>query len=135
MKKRIILLLAALIPLFCSCNDREFINEFTRDRTVRLEIGGEKVFVYEPLHCQLSYNEQRGEFRSHTDTMLDYFVVRLDNVPFIVGQKTQATVSWSTPEGEKTKEKITLEAVALKGDVLWLCDAGHQTAAVVRLLK
>lgn len=130
-----ILAVAAAALMCCACNRTSSMTTFTADETVRLEIDGEKVFVYSPSTCQLSYNELRCEFRAMTDTMLDYFCLTLKTVPSRVGSTTVASMSWSSPSGERSRNDVTLEAKRIKGDVIWLCDRSQHTAAVVRILK
>ena len=136
MKTRLSILALCLLSL-CAC-DQQGVTElagFITDDTVRLEIDGVRVFTYDEDGCQLAYNEKRCEFRAHTDTMLDYFVVSLSAVPSRIGAKVNATIVWSTDAGEKAKENITLEAKRIKGDVIWLCDASRRNAVVVRVLE
>ena len=130
-----ILTLFSLILLLASCQSKTLPGQFLSDSSVRLEISGTTVFLYDESTCQLSFNEKRRTFRAFTDTMLDYFEVKLDAIPSSVGEKTTAPVIWSTENGEHTKENITLEARGIKGDVIWLCDDGRRTAAVVRVLE
>ena len=121
--------------MYAGCTRSSSLSPFISNDTVRLEIDGHEVFVFDDTFCQLSYNEQRREFRAMTDTMLDYFCITLDEIPARVGNKASATVVWSTPEGERTRNEITLEAKRIKGDIIWLADGKLHTAAVVRVLK
>lgn len=134
-KRPFIILLSALMLCSCDWQGVTDLTQFLSDNTVRLEIDGVRVFSYDDDGCQLAYNERRCEFRAHTDTMLDYFVVDLSEIPSRAGTKVNATVAWSTPNGESTKENITLEAKRISGDVIWLCDAGKRCAAVVKVLE
>ena len=111
------------------------IDSFLTDDTVRLEIDGEKVFVFDENKCQLAYNEKRAVFRANTDTMLHYFELDLDSLPTAEGADITGSVYWSTTNGDRSRNNITLNVKSIKGDIIWLCDAGGQTAAVVRLLK
>lgn len=129
----ILLLTAGL--LLGSCTGTTVVTTFIVDDTVRLEIDGVHVFEYNDNECQLAFNATRCEFRAMKDNMLDYFSVTLDRIPERSGQKANAKVVWSSPDGEKAKKDITLEAKRIKGDVLWLCDAGGHTACVVRVLE
>jgi hypothetical protein len=108
---------------------------FLADDTVRLEIDGTPVFTYDAATCQLSYNEQRREFRAMNDTMLDYFCITLTAIPAREGDMAAASIVWSTPDGERTRNDVTLEAKRIKGDVIWLCNGNRHTAAVVNVLK
>lgn len=136
MNKRPILLLFAAV-LFGAC-DMQGVTElapFMMDNTVRLELDGAKVFIYAEPNCQLAFNERRCEFRAHTDTMLDYFVLKLDAIPGRSGVKVNANLTWSTTKGENTKENITLDVKRISGDVIWLCDAERRIAVVVKVLE
>lgn len=129
--------LLAMGMLFISCSQNGSIDKasFLADNTVRLEINGECQFSYIPGTCQMAYNAKRCEFRVHTDTMLDYFTITLDKVPSNPGTQVQARIAWSTVSGEQTKENITLNAIRVVGDVIWLCDESGRNAAVVRTLE
>lgn len=137
MKVRTLLATLAAILAACACNPggTTSLDAFVKDDTVRLELDGARVFVHDDANCQLSFNRQRGSFRSHTDTMLDYFVVELDAIPQSEGATAVADIYWSSTDGERSRKKVTLEAKRIKGDLIWLCDEGRKTAAVVRVLE
>lgn len=137
MKVRTLLATLAAILAACACNPggTTSLDAFVKDDTVRLELDGARVFVHDDANCQLSFNRQRGSFRSHTDTMLDYFVVELDAIPQSEGATALADIYWSSTDGERSRKKVTLEAKRIKGDLIWLCDEGRKTAAVVRVLE
>ena len=137
MKARLLFAALAAFAAACACspNGTTALDAFVKDETVRLELDGVRVFVHDDTFCQLSFNRQRGSFRSHTDTMLDYFVVELDVIPQAEGDTAVADVYWSSTDGERSRKKITLEAKRIKGDLIWLCDAGRRTAAIVRVLE
>lgn len=127
------ILLAAL--LLAGCNNNTPIGPFVADDAVRLEIDGTTVFRFDDNTCQLSYNEAHCEFGAFTDTMLDYFRITLSEIPDRTGNKVTASITWSTEAGERHKENVTLEAKRIRGDMIWLCDDGRHTAAVVRVLE
>ena len=136
MKSKLLTPLLATLVLLCGCGTGSTsLPAFLEDDTVRLEMDGVKVFSYNEALCQLSYNEQRREVRALTDTMLDYFVLTLDAIPASVGEKTVANILWSVPGGESSRNRITLEAKRIEGDLIWLCDDGRHTAAVDKVLK
>jgi len=132
---RYIFLIITMCLISAACIRTTPLNTFTTDDTIRLEIDGVPVMSYDESKCQLAYNEQRKEFRVMTDTMLEYFCITLSEIPASTGERATATVSWSTAEGERSRNDITLEAKRIKGDVIWLCDSSQHTAAVVRVLK
>ncbi len=136
MKKRHLISILGILFL-CACEPQGVTDlaGFVADDTVRLEIDGERVLSYDPVSCQLAYNEKRCEFRLNTDTMLDYFVLSLSEIPANPKTAVTATITWSTTSGERTKNNITLYAKRIQGDILWLCDDSCRNAAVVRVLE
>lgn len=128
-------ILAMLSLGFCSCQGVTELSSFVLDSTVRLELDGNKVFSYDEADCQLAFNESRCEFRAHSDTMLDYFVLQLSEIPNKTGTAVTANIRWSTLYGESEKENVTLETKRISGDIIWLCDASRHTAVVVRVLE
>lgn len=124
-----------VVLLGTSCIHSTPMEPFLSDNTVRLEIDGAAVFTYDAPTCQLSYNEQHREFRAMNDTMLDYFCITLTAIPQREGDTAVAAIVWSTPDGEHSRNDITLEARRIEGNVIWLCDGRRHTAAVVRVLK
>lgn len=136
MKGRALYTVIAALAFACACTQgTTHLDSFVKDETVRLELDGIKVFVHDDATCQLSFNRQRGSFRAHTDTMLDYFVVELDEIPQSAGAAVAADVFWSSTDGERSRKRITLEAKRIKGDLIWLCDDSRRIAAVVRVLE
>ena len=129
------LALAVLILSACNNNGLTPLAPFVNDDTVRLEIDGVRVFEYSDNTCQLAFNSSRNEFRVHTDTMLDYFIVKLDAVPRSPSTKVKADISWSTDYGVRTRENITLDTKRVRGDVIWLCDESQHNAIVLRILE
>ena len=134
MKKWLIILGLALL---CACTTQGItdLSGFVADDTVRLEVDGERVLVYDPANCQLAYNEKRCEFRLQTDTMLDYFVLTLSEIPNRSSSGVSASITWSSTSGERTKSNIALYVRRINGDVLWLSDESCRYAVVVRVLE
>ena len=135
MKKRLLIIFLATAAMLCSCTGNTVISSFVTDESVRLEIDGARILEFDENNCQLAFNADKCEFRVMTDRMLDYFTVSLDRIPERTGQKAKGTVVWSSPDGEKSRKEITLEAKRIKGDLIWLCDAFGHTACVVRVLE
>ena len=138
MKKNWLILICLCLAAMAACGcsgGSTIIDGFVRDATVRLEVDGEKVFVFDDNNCQLSYNEKRCQFRAHSDTMLNYFCVDMDHIPSRKGESAVADIFWSTVNGERSRNDITLYVRSIEGDVIWLCDSSRHTAAVVRVLK
>lgn len=132
MKNFIFVFVAAL--LLCGCSDRMFTPEFLLDDSVRIE-SGKYVFSYNPLTCQMAFNRGRKEFRVHTDSMSDYFRLVLDRFPTGENEEVTATLlEWTTGTGTNTRKNVTLKAVKLEGDTIWLWYADESVRMTVRYL-
>ena len=136
--KRLSALLACCIAaaFLASCqNGTTPLDEFLADDAVRLVIDGTAVYVFDEDNDQIAYNEQRAVFRANTDTMLNYFELELSALPTDVGQELTGSIAWSSTDGERRRNNITLNVKRIKGDLIWLCDASQRSAAVVKVLK
>lgn len=121
MKSRL-LLISALALTLCSCQQNTFTPEFLEDDTIRMEVGKNAVFTYDPTTCQYAYNTGRCEFRAHTDNVSNYFIVKLDHRPAAENEEVTATyLEWIERRGtDKVKKNVTLQVVKLEGDNIWL---------------
>ncbi|MBO6168919.1 MAG: hypothetical protein J6O51_03000 [Bacteroidales bacterium] len=136
--KRLLHILAcvsAVIALYGCENKNTPLDSFILDETIRLELDGVKVFVYDNNRCQLAFNEQRRLFRANSDTMLNYFELVLDRIPDKEGEDLTGNLWWSTVAGERSRNNITLNVKRIKGDIIWLCDTSQRTAVVIRVLE
>lgn len=131
--KRLLLLLAIAMAAV-SCDDTEFKTGFISYDGIRLEIGGETVFEYDPLTCQLGYNSKKGEFRVHNDEMSEFFSVTLPHLPSVEEEFVTGDISWTTETDVVTKKKVTLETLKIEGDMIWLWNRGSRIAVTVRIL-
>lgn len=127
-----------LIFLLCifvaSCHQEAIDESFLLDDSVRMIYEGREVFRYEALNCQLSFNKENREFCSGTDTMSDYFAVRLNDIPFQTGQTVSGWLEWTTTTSIRTKDNVALEVVRLEGDIVWLWNSSGRTGLVIRVL-
>lgn len=134
MKSRLTLLLAALL-LFSGCNDNQMIEAFSLRDQIRLEVDGVCMFAYTPEKCQLSFNRQNGQFRAHTDSMSDYFIIEdMSDIPTEEGQEIIADIIWTTRNDIMARKKITLKVIRLQGDKVWLWSSYGRIGAELRIL-
>ena len=132
--KRLITILALCLFL-AGCDDSGFKTEFTALDTVRLEVNGSVVFMYDPLTCQLGYDSSKGEFRVHTDDMSDFFTLTLPHLPTSTSEFVNGDISWTTSTSIVSKKNVTLETIRLEGDMIWLWNRGSRIALAVRILN
>lgn len=134
--RRTVEILATLLvtlTLACACHEDEVSSSFLLDKQVRLEIKGYTVFRYDPLSCQLGFCRDKAEFRAHSDNMSDFYTVRLEAMPAVVGEEIAGSISWTTSNDLHNK-KTTFEVSRIEGDLVWLWSASNRIAVVVRVL-
>ena len=135
--KRILSILLAASLICVSCNRTlEPDSSFVAGSGIQLKIAGQVIHTYDPLTWQLGYNPTTREFRACDDGMKNYFFVTCSAVPSSMGQKLDATVTWSS--GSSTQSvKGRFEVAKVEGDTYWLwCgDKKTQTGVTVRVLR
>ena len=130
---RVIFLL--LLVALAGCQDERQRNAFCENEGVRLMVGGSIAFNYEPNTCQLAFSRERREFRAFTDTMSDFFVAELSQLPVNLGQRLTANLVWTTEREVLTRKNLTLEVVRLEGDMVWLWSDAGRIGLTVRILE
>jgi len=128
-------ILTLCLILFCSCDRQSILNDIVSDSTVRLAINGYNVFTYDALTCQMGFCRGKREFRVHTDTMSDYFVITLDKIPVSEGEGVTADITWTSPQDVGIKKNVALETAKVEGDKIWLWNYQARITAVVRILE
>ena len=129
----ILLLLSAL--LLAGCAGNRMRDAFEDGDELRLMVGGQVVFTYEPNTCQLAFSRAQKEFRAHTDNMSDFFVVDFSDIPANEGQSLTADLVWTTEREVLTRKNLTLTVVRSEGDQFWLWSNTGRIGLVVRILE
>lgn len=135
MRKFLMILFTALAAMVSCIRPDTVPDTFLADDCVRLEMNGKELFRYSEDSCQLYFSRSDSGFGAHTDTMSDYFFLRLNGIPSGMDQEFTAYLKWTTSRDEPSKDGITLRVVKLQGDKLWLWDHSGRTGAVVRVLE
>lgn len=126
-------ILALVLAALTGCRTETLSEEFIEDRTPRMEIKGYTTFLYDPLKCQIGFNQDKCEFRVHTDNMSDFFIVRLSEMPSSENQILDGTAQWTTGDDLHNK-KTSFSVLKMDGDRIWLWSAESSIAAVVQIL-
>ena len=134
MRKWAAILATALLCVLSGCRGQEADENFTLDEDIRLEIAGSDKYRFNSYTDQLYFNRGEREFRVGTDTMSDYFTLRVNQIPAEEGQSVTATVTWTTSTSIESRKNVALRAVKLEGDKIWLWDSRSGIGAVVRIL-
>ena len=133
--KRYTHILIAVLLLVSSCDGTHEITNFSDTDAIRLEVAGITQFFYDPITCQMAFNRERGEFRVHTDSMSDYFIIEdMSDIPTEEGQEIVADIIWTTRNDIMARKKITLKVIRLQGDKVWLWSSYGRIGAELRIL-
>ena len=132
--KRTALILLGAVLLLCGCQEERLLSAFSARDGIRLQIGGEEQLAYDPLTCQLAYNPDRREFRVHTDSMSDFFFVTLSSIPVEDGEEVRGNLVYTTRSDIVRKNNITLKAVRLEGDRIWLWSQSGRIGVEIQIL-
>ena len=128
----LLLLCTVLLP---ACGDQRMQSAFSENDDIRLMVGRDIPFVYEPATCQLAFSRDRKEFRAHTDNMSDFYAVRFTELPTIQGQTVTADLTWTTERDVLTRKNLTLEVVRIEGDQFWLWSNSGRIGLCIRILE
>ena len=133
-RPRILPLLFAVL-LLSACADQRMRTAFSENEGVRLMVGRDIPFIYDPATCQLAFSRDLREFRAHTDNMSDFYAVRFTELPTIQGQTVTADLTWTTERDVLTRKNLTLEVVRIEGDQFWLWSNSGRIGLCIRILE
>lgn len=134
MKKALLIMLVAAAAVFQGCHP-DYDPEFLKSNDLHLKVAGQMVLTFNPNGYQLGFNRQKREFVVASDDMSRRYTVTLSAIPTSEGQNVDATVSWTTVKGlSKTEKNITLTALKLEGDRIWLWSRDKSIEVSVRML-
>ena len=118
-----------------ACVDQRTRNAFSENEGVRLMVGRDITFTYDPATCQLAFSRDLREFRAHTDNMSDFFVVTFTELPASFGQFVTADLTWTTERDVLTRKNLTLEVIRVEGDQFWLWSDTGRIGLCMRILE
>lgn len=118
MKRHIIVIIAAL-SLACGCNKVKVDQAFLDSTDLCLIENGRTVHTYDPLTWQVSFSQDKKEFRVFSDTMSDYYVLTCSEVPATVGQEIHANLKWSG-SSIVNRTGLTFSVEKISGGRIWL---------------
>lgn len=139
MRKRSIQLLLLLLlsaPVFPACNRDGFDKSDFDISEACLKVRGSVVFAYTPGSSQMALNRGRKEFRAGTDTMSDYFLLRMSELPRETGQALTGTLQWTTSDDIVNRSGLSFKVERIADDgTVWLWCASQKITVVMRLLN
>ena len=128
----LLLLCTVLLP---ACGDQRMQSAFSENDDIRLMVGRDIPFVYEPATCQLAFSRDSKEFRAHTDNMSDFVVATFSELPDYLGQNVTADLVGTTERDVLTRKNLTLEVIRIEGDRFWLWSRTGKIGLCMRILE
>lgn len=134
--KRLLIIISAAMMLAACHKDSGFDKAQIADPTPRLCVKKKEAFRYDGLKCQMSFNKSLRQFRAGTDTMSDYFIVKMSAVPQSAGQIITADLEWTTPTGVNSQSGVSFEVVQVdSGNNAWLWSSRQDLSVVIKVLQ
>ena len=125
-----------LVLAAAGCNRDGFNKSDLEISDVCLRVKGEEVFGYIPYATQMSLNRGRKEFRAGTDTMSDYFLLKMSELPREHGQVFTGTLQWTTADDIVTRTGLSFKVEKVGDDgTVWLWCAAQKITVVMKMLN
>lgn len=136
MRKVLNILLCVLAAMaFVCCHGRHgYDRSFTDSDNISLTVNKVTVFDYDPLTCQLGYNDSKREFRVSTDNMSDYFVITLSKIPTSKDERVTGNISWTGEDYIKDLKNQTFETVKVERGKIWLWNQTNKLAIIIPIM-
>ena len=135
-KYTILLALFAALMVFPACN-RDGFNKADFELTdVCLKVKGTIVYQYVSGASQMAFNRGRKEFRAGTDTMSDYFLLTMSEVPHEDGQTLTGSLQWTTDDDTPHMTGLSFKVERIGDDgTVWLWCPSQKILVVMKLLN
>lgn len=126
---------AVLLAGAQGCSPDKFMRAFSQTEDLRIQVGRDIPFKYDPLSCQMSYNRANREFRAFTDNMSDFYIVKMDSSPSSEGETLKADLVWTTETDILTRKNLTLKVIRTEGEKFWLWSDSSRIGVSVSVLE
>lgn len=136
MKKFALYILAfAALVLAHSCSPYKVEEILISRDDVSLTVEGVPVFIYNEDKCQLSYNNDRNEYRAMTDDMTDYFLLKAHQKLTSIDQQFTADLTYTTAGTANTLNDLTfkIEKISNESGLVWVWCKDNAIGIVLKL--
>ena len=128
--------LLALVLLAAACNRDGFSKSDLEITDVCLKVKGVMTYSYAAGSSQIAFNRGRKEFRAGTDTMSDYFLLKMSEIPHENGQVLTGFLQWTTDDDIVTRNGLSFKVERIGDDgTVWLWCAAQKITVVMKLLN
>lgn len=124
----------------CSCDENDF-NEadfVTSISSISLTVKGTEIMQYDSYYHQIAWNAEKMQFRMMDDSLGNYFVVNLGNMPSQMGDVVSAELIYTTYTSIKTiNDKFNASKIQTNsnGQLIWLWNESSNTGVVIQELN
>lgn len=100
-----------------------------------VHVNGAPQFSWDEKTCQMSFSRDAKEFRVFTDTMSDYYSIKMSEIPSSQGQSISCDLTWTTSDDVITKKGVTfkVEQIDVDGKV-WLWNRKEKIGVIVQII-
>ena len=130
----IILCLAAALLLSGCGNRHGWDKDFTDNDVISLTVNKVKAFEYDPVTCQLGYNDAKREFRVSTDNMSDYLIVTLSKIPTSKDDQVTGSITWTGPDYTRDLKNLSFNTVKVEHGKIWLWNQANKLAVIIPVM-
>lgn len=129
------MIIAAVIAATTGCARYDLDEVLLAREEVSLTMKKVVQFSFDPVDCQMSYNDARYEFRVYDDALANWFTLKCDAQPSSEGQSLKADVTWTTSSNTRTLRglEFTIEKVTSDG-FIYMWNDSSKMGAVIRIL-
>ena len=137
MRKSLNILLCILaLSILVSCEGKHgYDKSFTNSDVISLTVNKVKVFEYDPMTCQLGYNDSKREFRVSTDNMSDYFVITLSKIPSAKEDIVTGDITWTGADYIRDLHNQSFETVKVDRGKIWLWNQANKLAVIIQVIE
>lgn len=137
MMKRLRNILLVVILLSATACRQYDVDAILLDRDdISLTVKGSLCMAFDPLTCQLGYNDSRNEFRVYDDLISNMFIIVCNRTPDTEGMYLKADVIYTMPSSTKKLSGLEFQVRKIASDgKVWLWNDSKKVGVVIRRIK
>lgn len=136
--RRLLYFLAAIVSAACmtGCFGSSADPYFLSYDENALQVAGVPQFSWDEKTCQMSFSRDSREFRVFTDTMSDFYCVKMSTIPTSAGQSLSCDLTWTTPDDISTRSGMSFRVEQISPDgTVWLWNRKEKIGVIVQILE
>lgn len=132
---RRVLIAFIVAACFTSCIGNSVDPYFLSNEENTLQVAGAQQFTWDEKTCQMSFSRDAKEFRVFTDTMSDFYCIKMSTIPTATGQNISCDMTWTTPDDVFTRNGVNFRVEQMDGDgKVWMWNKKEKIGVIVQIL-